>query len=106
MKKIRCIIEKEGQYYSAYCLELPVATFGSTISEAIKNFEDAFIGYMEQCRLARENRVELIKIRDRWYWLKVLGWEFRWHILRQRCSESLSSKSPELSNIPINIACA
>jgi predicted RNase H-like HicB family nuclease len=41
------LIEKEGDLYSAVCLELNVASQGKTIEEAKKNLQEAVELYLE-----------------------------------------------------------
>ena len=41
------LIEKEGNLYSAICLELNVASQGKTIKEAKKNLQEAVELYLE-----------------------------------------------------------
>ena len=41
------LIEKEGDLYSAICLELNVASQGKTIKEAKKNLQEAVELYLE-----------------------------------------------------------
>lgn len=45
--ELRCIIEKEGEAYSAICLDLDVASCGETPEKAAKNLTDAILLYLE-----------------------------------------------------------
>ncbi len=38
--------EREGEYWSAFCSELPVASAGRTQEEAIENVKNAIKGYI------------------------------------------------------------
>ena len=46
------LIEKEGELYSAICLELNVASQGTTPEEAERNLEEAIELYLEDVRFA------------------------------------------------------
>lgn len=47
MVDLHILIEKEGDFYSALCLELNIATQGKTIAEAQKNIREAIELYLE-----------------------------------------------------------
>jgi len=46
--------KREGEYWSAFCNELPVASAGLTRDEAIKNAMNAAIGYIRAVEDAGE----------------------------------------------------
>lgn len=45
--ELNCIIEKEGEIFSALCLELDVASCGNTPQEAAENLKDAIVSYLD-----------------------------------------------------------
>jgi predicted RNase H-like HicB family nuclease len=47
MKEINYIVWKEDSYYVSQCLNVEVASFGSTIEEAIKNLLEAVELYFD-----------------------------------------------------------
>ncbi len=51
MKNIKYVIYKEGKYYVSQCLHLDVASFGSTIQEAIDNLREAVELYFDDEKL-------------------------------------------------------
>lgn len=50
------LIEKEGDLYSAVCLELNVASQGKTIEKAKKNLQEAVELYLEDVLEARDEQ--------------------------------------------------
>lgn len=44
---LRAVIEKEGNVYSSICLDLDVASCGSTTEEAIENLKEAISVYLK-----------------------------------------------------------
>ena len=46
--QIHALIEKDGDFYSALCLELDVASQGETIEEAKVNLQEAIELYLEE----------------------------------------------------------
>ena len=47
MKEINYVVWKEDSYYVSQCLNVEVASFGTTIDEAIKNLIEAVELYFE-----------------------------------------------------------
>jgi len=47
MKNMKYVIYKEGNYYVSQCLNVDVASFGSSIQEAIDNLREAVELYFE-----------------------------------------------------------
>lgn len=45
--ELNCVIEKEGNSYSALCLELDVVSCGETPEIASSNIKDAVIAYLD-----------------------------------------------------------
>ncbi len=45
--KFSAVIKKEGDWYSAWCPELDVASQGKTIEEAVSNLKEAIELYLE-----------------------------------------------------------
>ncbi len=41
MKNLKYVIYREGDYYVSQCLNIEVASFGSTIDEALANLKEA-----------------------------------------------------------------
>ncbi len=41
MKNLKYLIYREGDYYVSQCLNVEVASFGSTIDEALANLKEA-----------------------------------------------------------------
>jgi predicted RNase H-like HicB family nuclease len=41
MKNLKYIIYREGDYYVSQCLNMEIASFGSTIDEALANLKEA-----------------------------------------------------------------
>ena len=48
--RVTVVVEKEGDRYSAVCLELGVASQGTTLDEAKQNILEAIDLYLEACR--------------------------------------------------------
>ncbi|MBM3239881.1 hypothetical protein FJZ31_26655 [Candidatus Poribacteria bacterium] len=46
--QIHALIEKDGEFYSALCLELDVASQGKTVEEAKINLQEAIELYLEE----------------------------------------------------------
>jgi len=46
--QIHALIEKDGEFYSALCLELDVASQGETVEEAKANLQEAIELYLEE----------------------------------------------------------
>jgi predicted RNase H-like HicB family nuclease len=53
MKSLKYIIYREGDYYVSQCLNVEVASFGSTIDEALANLKEAVELYFEDDNAAR-----------------------------------------------------
>ena len=47
MKNLKYVIYREGDYYVSQCLNIEVASFGSTIDEALANLKEAVELYFE-----------------------------------------------------------
>lgn len=47
MKNLKYIIYREGDYYVSQCLNMEIASFGSTINEALANLKEAVELYLE-----------------------------------------------------------
>lgn len=47
MKNLKYIIYREGDYYVSQCLNMEIASFGSTIDEALANLKEAVELYLE-----------------------------------------------------------
>jgi predicted RNase H-like HicB family nuclease len=46
--QIHALIERDGEFYSALCLELDVASQGETVEEAKANLQEAIELYLEE----------------------------------------------------------
>ena len=64
------LIEKEGDRYTALCLELNVATFGDTVEEAEANLREAVELYLEDVREAGDEIEFLPRPAPQEEWLK------------------------------------
>lgn len=53
---LRCVIEREGRYYNALCLDLDIASFGGSIEEAKENLQETIELYLDYA--FEENLVE------------------------------------------------
>jgi predicted RNase H-like HicB family nuclease len=47
MKNLKYIIYREGNYYVSQCLNIEVASFGTSIDEALSNLNEAVELYLE-----------------------------------------------------------
>ena len=47
MKNLKYIIYREGNYYVSQCLTIEVASFGTSIDEALSNLKEAVELYLE-----------------------------------------------------------
>ncbi len=47
MKNLKYIIYREGNYYVSKCLNIEVASFGTSIDEALSNLKEAVELYLE-----------------------------------------------------------
>ena len=47
MKKLKYVIYREGDYYVSQCLNIEVASFGTSIDEALSNLKEAVELYLE-----------------------------------------------------------
>ena len=47
MKNLKYIIYREGDYYVSQCLNIEVASFGTSIDEALSNLKEAVALYLE-----------------------------------------------------------
>lgn len=47
MKNLKYIIYREGDYYVSQCLNIEVASFGTSIDEALNNLKEAVELYLE-----------------------------------------------------------
>ena len=62
---VHAVIQRDGEYYVAECLELPVVTQGESLDEAVKNLHEALCLHLEgedleSMGLASELRIEVI----------------------------------------------
>ena len=54
MKNLKYLIYREGDYYVSQCLNVEVASFGSTIDEAMANLKEATeLYYFEDAKVAQ-----------------------------------------------------
>jgi predicted RNase H-like HicB family nuclease len=53
MKNLKYLIYREGDYYVSQCLNIDVASFGSTIEEALTNLKEATELYLEDEKAAQ-----------------------------------------------------
>jgi predicted RNase H-like HicB family nuclease len=53
MKNLKYLIYREGDYYVSQCLNIDVASFGSTIEEALTNLKEATELYVEDEKAAQ-----------------------------------------------------
>ncbi len=68
--KLKCVVEKEDDWYVSYCEELGIASQGETVIEAKRNLEEAFEMFLEDAsqseiisilaRLNPESSVEVV----------------------------------------------
>lgn len=47
MKNLKYIVYREGDYYVSQCFNMEIASFGSTIDEALMNLKEAVELYLE-----------------------------------------------------------
>ena len=47
MKNLKYIVYREGDYYVSQCFNMEIASFGSTIDEALANLKEAVELYLE-----------------------------------------------------------
>jgi predicted RNase H-like HicB family nuclease len=52
MKSLKYLIYREGDYFVSQCLNIEVASFGSTIDEALANLKEAVALYLEDDKAA------------------------------------------------------
>ena len=45
--KLKCVVEKEDDWYVSYCEELGIASQGDTVIEAKRNLEEAIAMFLE-----------------------------------------------------------
>jgi len=64
------VIEKEGELYSAVCLELNVASQGKTVDEAKKNLQEAVELYLEDVLEAGDEKEFIPRPAPEEEWLK------------------------------------
>ena len=60
MRKIdlKATVWKEGKYYVSQCLNIDVASFGTTKKEALANLEEALELYLEDTKAPKVTKVE------------------------------------------------
>ena len=60
MRKIdlKATVWKEGKYYVSQCLNIDVASFGTTKKEALANLKEALELYIENIKVPRVTKVE------------------------------------------------
>ncbi|KPL02245.1 MAG: hypothetical protein AMJ73_08965 [candidate division Zixibacteria bacterium SM1_73] len=83
------LIEKEGDLYSAVCLELNVASQGKTIEEARKNLREAVELYLEDVLEAEDEQEFIPRPASMEEWMKFFEAEAK-------------SMAKELSKIPLS----
>jgi len=64
MKKINVknIVWKEGRYYVAQCLNVDVASFGTTKREALANLDEALELYFEDAKFPNVQKIERLEV--------------------------------------------
>ncbi len=45
--KLKCSVERDGEWYASYCEELGIASQGETVQEAKRNLEEAVEMFFE-----------------------------------------------------------
>jgi len=75
MLDVHVLIEKEGDLYSALCLELNVASQGHTIAEADKNIREAIEIYLEDVYEAGDEKEFVPRSAPVKEWLKYFSKE-------------------------------
>jgi predicted RNase H-like HicB family nuclease len=60
MRKIdlKATVYKEGNYYVSQCLNVDVASFGTTKKEALLNLQEAIELYLEDVRAPKISKIE------------------------------------------------
>jgi predicted RNase H-like HicB family nuclease len=67
---LHCLIEKDGNLYSSLCLELDVASQGTTVDEAKQNLQEAVELYLESVYEAGDEREFIPRPAPPEEWLK------------------------------------
>lgn len=75
MFELHILIEKEGDLYSALCLELNVASQGKTIKEAEKNIKEAITLYLEDVYESDDEKEFIPRSAPVQAWLKYFSKE-------------------------------
>ncbi len=52
IRKLKCVIEPDDDWYVSYCEELGIASQGETVNEAKKNLEEAVEMFAEDASLS------------------------------------------------------
>lgn len=73
--KLRCVMEKTSDGYSAVCLELSLASVGDTPSQCKNRLEEAIVAYVD---VLKENEGERFVFRKvPFYWLKRITFDYQ-----------------------------
>lgn len=83
---LRCRAWQEGDMWVSRCLELGVASCGSTFKEAKNNLHEAIVAYLKECGslIRRGEKVEMKAAPLYWWrarWFDLCQW---WCIRRRR----------------------
>lgn len=99
MKKLHLhsLIEKEGGFYSAVCLELNVASQGETVSEAQKNLQEAVELYLEDVLEAKDEQEFIPRPASKEEWIKFFDAEAK--LLGKNLSNMALSKKIKFEEI-------
>jgi len=85
------LIEKEGDLYSAVCLELNVASQGKTIEEAKKNLQEAVELYLEDVLEAGDEQEFIPRPASKEEWIKFFEAEAK-YMAKELSKTSLSKR--------------
>ncbi len=55
---VKSVVWKEGKYFVAQCLNVDIASFGKTKTEALRNLDEALELYFEDKKVSRLHQVE------------------------------------------------
>ena len=85
---LRCEIKRTPKGYVAVCLELSVASCGSTSEECENRIKEAIVAYIDVARKNQDSKIVLRRVP--FYWFKRMAFDF--HI---NCSIKQSQKKPK-----------
>jgi predicted RNase H-like HicB family nuclease len=94
---LHALIEKEGDRYTALCLELNVATFGDTVEEANVNLREAVELYLEDVMEAGDEIDFLPRPAPQEEWLKFFHAEFQ--RMREQLRRRVSPKDISIGEV-------